>query len=124
MGPSLVLRRLQMPLTVFDMESPLQKRLILDAQLSDDDLCSLLNHGVDGFVPYAQVRQALPGAIRAVANGHVWVPLRVLEHYVSYVQQLSQGRRKIHQELIHRETEILQLLQQKLSNKEISSHWQ
>lgn len=108
-------------LEMLSQDFPDAKRLVLDAQLSDDDLCSLLNHGVDGFVPYAQVRQALPDAIRAVANGHVWVPLRVLEHYVSYVQQLSQGRRKSHQGLTQRETEILQLLQQKLSNKEISS---
>lgn len=114
-------RPFQRYLGMLNQDFPDAKRLILDAQLSDDDLCSLLNHGVDGFVSYAQVRQALPRAIRAVANGHVWVPLQVLEHYVSYVQQLSRGKRKNHQELTRRETEVLQLLRQKLSNKEISS---
>ncbi|MGB7081258.1 MAG: response regulator transcription factor, partial [Candidatus Acidiferrales bacterium] len=114
-------KSLQEYLRTLNRDFPQAKRLVLDAQLSDNDLCSLLNQGVDGFVPYTQVRKSLPQAIRAIADGHIWVPSRVLEQYVSYVQQLSQGKRKGHQGLSHRETEVVQLLQQKFSNKEISS---
>jgi DNA-binding NarL/FixJ family response regulator len=112
---------LQGYLRTLKRDFPQAKRLVLDAHLSDNDLCSLLNQGAYGFVPYAQVRQSLPRAIQAVVNGHVWIPSRVLERYVSYLQQLSQAKRRSREELSRREAEIFQLLQQKLSNKEISS---
>lgn len=101
---------------------PQARRLVLDADLPDNELCSMLSQGIDGFVPYDRVRENLVRAICAVAAGHVWVPSRVLEHYVSYVQkQLSDGKNKNQHDLTSRETEVLQLLQHHLSNKEISS---
>lgn len=107
-------------LRTLNRDFPQSKKLVLDADLADDEICSLLNFGIDGFVPYALIGQ-LPRAISAVVDGHVWTPLRILEHYVSYVHDLSQAKRKSHDELSAREEEILQLLQRKLSNKEISS---
>lgn len=97
------------------------KTLILDDELSDDELCSLLNQGIDGFVSYAQVNRSLPEAILAVAEGHVWVAPCILERYVSYVQQLSHRKRKSPDKLSPREADVLRLLRKKLSNKEISS---
>ncbi|HEV3480921.1 MAG TPA: response regulator transcription factor [Candidatus Acidoferrales bacterium] len=113
--------RLPRYLELLGHDFPQAKRIVLDFELPDDEICSLLDRGVDGFVPYPRVRETLPRAVRAVADGHLWVPPRVLEHYVSYVQKLSHGKRNLHEELSPREREIQELLQNKLSNKEISS---
>lgn len=100
---------------------PQAKKIILDVEISDDELCSLLAVGVDGYIPYAQVRQMLLRAVRAVAQDHLWVSPRVLEHYVSYSNRLSHTKRKTNEDLTCRENEIVGLLQKRLSNKEISA---
>jgi len=100
---------------------PHAKKIVLDTELSDDELCSLLSQGIDGFVSYLRVYETLPKALRAVAEGRIWVSARILEYYVSYVQRLSGRERKSSQELTPREKQIIGLLRKNLSNKEISS---
>jgi DNA-binding NarL/FixJ family response regulator len=77
--------------------------------------------GIDGFVELHKSWQAeLPLAIRSILNGDPWVPPEVLMVFVKQVKTLLDMQLQPGQRLTTRESEVLQLLMRRLSNKEIS----
>jgi len=99
---------------------PLSKTVILDRPLPDKELCWLIYLGGDGFVGYPRPERELPQAVKAVCLGRMWFPIRTLENFVSYVKEFARPGKK-RTTFTSQERYILDLLQQRLSNKEISN---
>ncbi len=95
--------------------------ILLDEERSSEEICRLLFLGIQGLVAYGKVDEQLAPAIRAVSQGHLWVPPVALEQYVHYSRQLSRPKGKERGTLTRREKHIVELLQRRLSNKEITS---
>ena len=93
--------------------------LIIGNHLSDDELCRLLFHGASGFVGYQKVEEEICAAVDALTQGHLWFPPQLLERYVMLSSALEKQTRGDHGGLSPRETEVIGLLQRRLSNKEI-----
>ncbi len=98
---------------------PEGKCLVLDRELPKEDLLYLLRLRVDGFLPYDAIAENLLTAIHSVALGNIWVP-REIRH--EYVQCAGEGLRTSAplKKMTGRETQIHELVNRRLSNKEIA----
>lgn len=83
------------------------------------ELCELIRQGADGFLPYSDVSKHLLPAIRTLAEGGLWIHSEVLAHYVALSR--SAVALPVEHKLTARETEVVGLAAQHLSNKEISA---
>jgi DNA-binding NarL/FixJ family response regulator len=102
-------------------QCPSGRYVVLGRTQSKDEIVRLLWLGIHGLLTYAEVGKLLPVALRAVFEGRIWVPPEALE---AYVLQTSAARRNAgsgngRDELTLRETEIIELVKRRLSNKEI-----
>jgi DNA-binding NarL/FixJ family response regulator len=92
--------------------------LILDQERNDEEVVRLLLNGAHGFLPHSQVGMRLGRAARFVAKGHFWVAPGIFENYLT---QMRKGPNDVRQ-VTPRESEILDLLRLRLSNKEIADY--
>jgi DNA-binding NarL/FixJ family response regulator len=83
----------------------------------------LLHLGAKGLLSYAEARNQLPRALKAVAKGGFWVPRALLSSFVDSILHAGpKGRRSNWSaRLSPREIQVLDLLLDNLSNKEIAS---
>jgi DNA-binding NarL/FixJ family response regulator len=83
----------------------------------------LLHLGAKGLLSYPEARGQLPRALKAVSNGGFWVPRALLSSFVdSILHGRPKGRRSNWSaRLSPREIQVLDLLLDNLSNKEIAS---
>jgi DNA-binding NarL/FixJ family response regulator len=95
--------------------------LLIDEPRSNEELCRLLFLGIQGLVPYAEVDERLKAAIRAVCEGHLWIPPQAVEQYVRSSNRFVRTAAQTRTSLTSRERQILHLLQQRLTNKQIGS---
>jgi len=95
--------------------------LVIGRHLCDDELSRLLFHGVSGFVTYEKVEQEICAAVDALVRGHMWYPPQVLERYAMLSSATERPTRQEQGGLSPRQTEVVGLLQRRLSNKEIGS---
>jgi DNA-binding NarL/FixJ family response regulator len=126
-APIFVLDRTTLPtalskyLRTLRLRFPDARIIVLDEPLPNQELCRLLVLGIQGFLPYPEVDEHLPEAILTVAGGQLWMEGEVLEQYVSFSSQLTRSREDRGAALTKRERRILELVQRRLSNKEIST---
>jgi len=99
------------------------KYVVLDYELDVYKACRLLSLGVQGFLVYEEVQESLALAVRSIQKGGMWVDSRVLQKYLGLrkTQRDSFSCSLGKDSLTLREEEILHLVQQRLSNKEIAS---
>ena len=132
-------RRSKLPVAVFLLDratlpSPLSKFLrflrvrfpearilVLDHPQPPPELFRLLFLGIQGFLSYPEVEEALAPALRAVADGRLWVAPEVLAQFRRYTSALSDPKAARGEALSRQERRIIALVQRRLSNKEISS---
>ena len=95
---------------------PGARLLILATALPHGEQLQLLR-GIDGFVLYSEAKTKLVPAIRALCDGHVWLPPEVLE----YLARLALHADEKKLPLTLRETEVIRLIGEGLSNKEIGN---
>jgi DNA-binding NarL/FixJ family response regulator len=103
--------------------SPEARLIVVGEQHNDANSFSLLRLGVKGLLTYTEARDQLIRAMPLVANGGFWVPRSVLSGFVDSILS-GQGRRLKSDtvtNLSRREQEVLDLLLENLSNKEIAS---
>jgi DNA-binding NarL/FixJ family response regulator len=93
--------------------------LVIGNRVPDEKLCRLLFHGVRGFVAYDKVEQEICAAVDALLGGHMWHAPQVLERYAMLSSALAKQDGGKHAALSPRESEVVGLLQRRLSNKEI-----
>jgi DNA-binding CsgD family transcriptional regulator len=93
---------------------------ILLGDLPGEEMCRFLALGVNGFVRYSEVVRKLRKAVEIVANGRLYVSRSVLERFVAYTRLTDTA--KVSGPLTPRQKQILQLLDNHCTNKEISSH--
>ena len=106
-------------LQVVRVRLPLMKAVLLSADCDESTCLHWILRGMWGLVSYGRYEHELPSAVRQVAAGHLWMPPRV----VIRCMQVDAARRASGpgDALTCREHEVLQLLQRRLSNKEIAS---
>jgi len=89
---------------------------------SDEDMLRLLYSGVWGCICMTdRLEEQLPGAVRGLLEGSLWVPGSVLTKYVALTNTMIRWQTRPDPSLTARESQIAQLLLRRLSNKEIST---
>lgn len=101
-------------------ESPL---LFVAEKFDKASAFGLLHLGAKGLLSYPDARGQLPRALKAVAKGGFWVPRALLSSFVDSILHTGpKGRRSNWSaRLSPREIQVLDLLLDNLSNKEIAS---
>jgi NarL family two-component system response regulator LiaR len=119
-----LVRRLDTELSVSQIldRFPRARILILAERMDDANLFAFLRLGVKGLLRYEDVRSQLIQALETLAAGGFWVPRTSLSRFIE--QTFRTGRKAFRSpdaSLSRREKEVLQLLLENLSNKEIAS---
>jgi DNA-binding NarL/FixJ family response regulator len=91
---------------------------VLDEEMMDAD--RMVQLGVHGFLPYSNVADALLRAVRAVADGKIWVRGDVLQQYMHKNLIAHNGGLGGRAGLTGRENVILDLVKRRMSNSEIA----
>jgi DNA-binding NarL/FixJ family response regulator len=104
-------------------DCPNVKVLILTSYKDKGYLDRLLNLGASGFILKLSAAEELIGAIRLVAGGEIYLDPQMADRITDgYVRsQFLKGEMR-QRELTAREEEVLRLIAQGYSNKEISNH--
>jgi DNA-binding NarL/FixJ family response regulator len=97
------------------------KILATGRTLPVDKLCQLLLLGIHGYVSYEEIEEKVILAIETVSRDRLWVAPDVLERFAYKVSNLALGKGRNQQAFTDRERLVLDLLQRRLSNKEISA---
>lgn len=96
------------------------KYMVLDRQLTKEQIFRLLWLGIDGFLVYEDVSQTLLAAIQSVASGNIWIPREILREFVQRAKEAKGDASGKVEALTFRETQIIELIKRRLSNKEIA----
>jgi DNA-binding NarL/FixJ family response regulator len=95
--------------------------LVPPADSNYADEIRLFYWGIEGFVELSETwRTELPQAICSILNGHCWLPSEVLMAFVRHAQDLEHTKLLPGHSLTPRERQVLRLLMQRMTNKEIS----
>ncbi len=101
---------------------PQARVITLADEFGETNAFPLLRLGAKGLVTYAQAPGQIAQALEAVANGGYWVPRPLLSRFVDSIisglgsRQFATGTTQ----LSKREKEVLDLLLENISNKEIA----
>ncbi|MFB3813616.1 MAG: LuxR C-terminal-related transcriptional regulator [Terriglobales bacterium] len=101
---------------------PAARVLVVADKLGEPTAFPLLHLGVKGLLLYSEMSQQLAKALHAVADGGYWVPRVLLSRFVDTILTAERSRPTLRASgLSSREREILNLLLENLSNKEIGA---
>jgi DNA-binding NarL/FixJ family response regulator len=102
---------------------PKARLVVIAETLSETVAFPLLRQGVKGLLRYSEVSAYLPRTLREVADGGFWVPRSLLSAFVDSTLETARRPRPAPPgvRMSRRETEVVELLMQNLSNKEIGS---
>ena len=93
------------------------KFLVMIKTVPVDEICGFLELGIDGLLEYEDVESHLVTAIKQISAGGTWYSPNVEMHVLRAVKQFA---RRNNGGLTFRELDIVQLVRQRLSNKEIA----
>jgi DNA-binding NarL/FixJ family response regulator len=96
--------------------------IVLAEKFAEAIAFPLLRLGTKGLVSYSEVESQLPRALGVVGGGGFWVPRALLSKFVESTLDASRQPRTLPTagRLSRREQEVLELLLENLSNKEIA----
>lgn len=102
---------------------PRARLVVIAETLSEAVAFPLLRQGVKGLLRYSEVSAYLPRTLKEVADGGFWVPRSLLSAFVDSTLETVRRPRPAPPgvRMSRRETEVVELLMQNLSNKEIGS---
>lgn len=99
---------------------PSARFLVLGPEYEKDEVVRLMFVGAHGFLEQKCSPELLLRAVRFVAEGQLWVAPNVLEAYLREASAALRRSEKRAAALTPRETEILQMVRSRLSNREIA----
>jgi DNA-binding NarL/FixJ family response regulator len=101
---------------------PIARFIVLDEEQTAEHAVYLLALGVHGFVSYAQIDDQLLPAVERVTRGELWFSPSVLEAYArnSIASLKAVSHSPTGQAVTQRESQIIELVKRRLSNKEIA----
>jgi DNA-binding NarL/FixJ family response regulator len=94
---------------------------MVDRHQPDKEILLLINMGFHGFVEHSHVTKTLGAAVRSVAGGRVWFSEELMQQYVYTSAEAKRSSGEGQLLLTLRETEVLDLVRRRLSNREIST---
>jgi DNA-binding NarL/FixJ family response regulator len=102
---------------------PKARLVVIAETLAEASVFPLLRQGVKGLLKYSETAAYLSRTLREVAEGGFWVPRTLLSTFVdSTLEGLQRPRAApVGVRMSKREQEVLELVMQNLSNKEIGS---
>jgi DNA-binding NarL/FixJ family response regulator len=100
---------------------PKGKFVIVDGPQPDEEIMRLIRLGFHGFVEHSTAADLLADAIRAVAAGRLWISDDVMHMYVNATTEAGHSHIGKSQFPTPRESEVLELVRRRLSNKEIAT---
>lgn len=104
----------------FGRQYPEARYLVLDKEQSDENIVAMLRLGIHGFVRYEDVAECLLAAVHTLASGRLWVSPQILQAYVRLTAPSNSHDGRVAGATTQRETEIIDLVKHRLSNKEIA----
>jgi len=99
---------------------PKGKFVMVDRPQPDEEIMRLIRLGFHGFVEHSKVAECLADAVRAVAAGRLWISDELMHMYVNLTAEARHSPAGKPQLPTPRETEVLELVRRRLSNKEIA----
>ncbi len=105
-------------LTMARLRFPAMRPIVLAFPGDENECLRWLFRGVWGLVHFDRFQRDLPRAVRRLAEGQLWFPAAVVVRWM----RISQARRAKAWRLsmTHRETQIMELLLRRFSNREIA----
>jgi DNA-binding NarL/FixJ family response regulator len=100
---------------------PKGRFVMVDRPQPDEEILRLIKRGFHGFVEHSKVAESLAVAVRAVSAGRVWISDELMHMYVHLSAETRHTAADSHQFPTPRESEVLELVRQRLSNKEIAT---
>lgn len=95
--------------------------VVVDKDKTESEIRFLLSQGVQGFIAEHQIEELLALAVRTVLAGGLWIPEKVLQSQMRPTAASAMRTRTIDvNATTQRETEVLELVRRRLSNKEIA----
>jgi DNA-binding NarL/FixJ family response regulator len=111
-----------------DCESPGLKVLVMGGPIDLEQVQILIGAGAKGFLPETVGEQEIRMAMEVILDGSIWAPRKVLARLIEEAQRRSAGNAPspgsgvdLDQLLTAREREVLRLLMNGRSNREIAS---
>ena len=108
-------------LDAFTAEIPSCVFLALDRERNGVDIARLLQAGFAGFITHEEAVSLLGTAIQAVEEGQVWTSPEVINIYMKLTSQRTGSLRGGVEVLTIRESQVLDLLRKRYSNREMAS---
>jgi len=99
---------------------PKGKFVMVDRPQLDEEIMRLIRLGFHGFVEHSKVAESLADAVRAVAAGRLWISDELMHKYVNLTAEAGHSHAGKPKLPTPRETEVLELVRRRLSNKEIA----
>jgi len=94
--------------------------VMVDRPQLDEEIMLLIKLGFHGFVEHSKVAASLAAAVRAVAAGRLWISDELMHMYMHFATEVGPGSDGPPHPTF-REIEVLELVRQRLSNREIAS---
>lgn len=104
------------------MKRPKLPVIVVGSNMDDKVVLKAIISGAKGYVFEGATGREFAQAIRAVSEGSVWVPRRVLSMFIELVSMQRKGRMppRAGETITDREKQVLEMLVAGLSNKEIA----
>ena len=104
-------------------QAPHARILVVGEKFDDATAFALLRSGVKGLVRYGEARENLGRALNTLSAGGYWVPRSLLSRFLDQALGGNSRARRSHADvdMSRREREVLALIHENLSNKEIAS---
>ena len=110
-------------LRLLRLQHPRLAVLVLLPKVHPSQTFALLRLGVKGLLPYGRAQRELPRAATELAAGGHWVPREILTGFIESILPELHRSESLNPaiEISRREREVLNLLLENLSNKEIAA---
>jgi len=103
-------------------KSPKTKLLLLLHAMDESEIVNILSLGVCGCLTDTSNKEQLIEAVRAVSKGWIWMDVQSISNILTGLLPLSKERLALKSKLTKREEEIVNLVVQGYSNKQISTN--